>query len=52
MRNDYLDDDRRFDRTLFEYVYALRETKSDRGWWRISLRVEQEYMLKWLKFLE
>ena len=52
MRNDYLDDDRRFDRTLFEYVYALRETKNDRGWWRISLKVEQEYMLKWLKFLE
>ena len=52
MRNDYLDDDRRFDRTLFEYVYALRKTKSDRDWWRISLRVEQEYMLKWLKFLE
>ena len=52
MRNDYLDDDRRFDSTLFEYVYALKETKSDRDWWRISLRVEQEYMLKWLKFLE
>ena len=52
MRNDYLDDDRRFERTLFEYVYALRKTKSERDWWRISLRVEQEYMLKWLKFLE
>ena len=52
MRNDYLDDDRRFDSTLFEYVYALKETKSDRDWWRISLCVEQEYMLKWLKFLE
>ncbi len=52
MRADYLDDDRRFDRTLFEYVYALKETKSDRDWWRISLCVEQEYMLKWLNFLE
>ena len=42
----------RFDSTLFEYAYALKETKSDRDWWRISLRVEQKYMLKWLKFLE
>ena len=52
MRNDYLDDDRRFDSTLFEYVYALKETKSECDWWRISLRGEQDYMLKWLKFLE
>ena len=52
MRFDYLDDDRRFDSTLFEYVYALKDTKSEREWWRISLPVEHEYLLKWLNFLE
>lgn len=52
MRFDYLDDDRRFDSTLFEYVYALKDTKSEREWWRISFPVEHEYLLKWLNFLE
>ncbi len=52
MRFDYLDDDRRFDRTLFEYVFAFRQTKNEREWERISSTMEKEYMLKWLKFLE
>ncbi len=51
MREDYLDGDLSFCRTLFNMVWRLRAVKSDFEWSGISKVMEKEYMLHWLAYL-
>lgn len=52
MREDYLDGDLSFCRTLFAMVWRLKAVKSDFEWSGISRVMEKEYMLHWLAYLE
>lgn len=52
MREDYLDGDLSFCRTLFNMVWRLKAVKSDSEWKGITKVMEKEYMLHWLAYLE
>ena len=49
MRRDYICNDK-YDRTLFEMVYALKPYKTEEQWNRIRKIMEKDYMLKWIGF--